>query len=252
MSSFDNWMPAHQYDMYVVTLQEFSKSTKRTELFSAIERYINFGEFSFFCACRSFAHPSIHHPLLLLSTGIEDGGQLSSEASLAGGSLDLSSLSTYSTVATIRFWDMALFVLVRTEYKHLISNIRTHAVPTGIGNRLGELLCILGWIALLQGFEIIHRGRCVWFCSNASVTGNKGAVGVSFHLGEIPVCFVGSHLAAREVRLSPSSRLSGPSLPLVLSLTLCFSLVSGWVRGVVWIPDARSDWFSGGRTTRRS
>ncbi|KAL6076224.1 putative Inositol/phosphatidylinositol phosphatase [Balamuthia mandrillaris] len=73
----------------------------------------------------------------------------------------------YVTVASQSLMAMRLTVLVRRVHYYKISCIKTGTEATGIGN----------------------------------VIGNKGAVGIAFQFNESKLCFVGSHLAARDERV---------------------------------------------------
>ncbi|ELR19471.1 inositol polyphosphate phosphatase, putative [Acanthamoeba castellanii str. Neff] len=73
----------------------------------------------------------------------------------------------YVMVATQSLMMMRLMVLVRREHRHRISGVTTGSVPTGIGN----------------------------------VIGNKGGLGIALKFIETSLCFVGSHLAARDERV---------------------------------------------------
>ena len=77
----------------------------------------------------------------------------------------------YTIVCTSSLWAMRLLVLVRKDLQHQLYGLQRKKVPTGPAG-----------------------------------AGNKGAVGVSFSLGQTSFCFVNSHLAAHQDRLTQRDR----------------------------------------------
>eukprot|EP00808_Paulinella_micropora_P017907 g17873.t1 len=67
----------------------------------------------------------------------------------------------------VKLWEIIILVLIRRKYITYISNYEEASIACGMGN----------------------------------VMGNKGGVGMSFNIGATRLCFIVSHLAAREERL---------------------------------------------------
>lgn len=90
-------------------------------------------------------------------------------------------------VATHTLWNMRIVVLAKPEHENRISHIFSDSVKTGIANTLGKHAGPL--LPKPWSGKIVHL-------YDLFVTGNKGAVGVSFMLNGTSFGFVNSHLTS--------------------------------------------------------